>query len=78
MAPPRNRLSRRAVIASLAAAPVVLRAPALCAAPGPDTFVLAFHVTISPAWFDPSAAPPQHHLPVRILAMYPGFRRGKL
>ena len=54
----RNRLSRRAIVASLAAVPVILRAPVLRAAE-PDKCVLAFHVTISPAWFDPSprAAP---------------------
>ena len=33
MALPRNRLSRRAIVASLAAAPAILRAPALLAAP---------------------------------------------
>ncbi len=83
MAPLRNRVSRRAVIASLAAAPAILRAPALLAAPGPDTFVLAFHVTISPAWFDPSAAPPQitpfgvlYALHDALVRAYPGTNMG--
>jgi peptide/nickel transport system substrate-binding protein len=79
----RNRLSRRAVIASLAAAPAILRAPALLAAPGPDTFVLAFHVTISPAWFDPSSAPPQitpfgvlYAIHDALVRAYPGTNMG--
>ena len=79
----RNRPSRRAVIASLMAAPAILRAPALLAAPGPDTFVLAFHVTISPAWFDPSSAPPQitpfgvlYALHDALVRAYPGTNMG--
>ena len=79
----RNRVSRRAVIASFAAAPAILRAPALLAASGPDKFVLAFHVTISPAWFDPSAAPPQitpfgvlYALHDALVRAYPGTNMG--
>ena len=61
MALPRNRLSRRAVLGSFAAATVVLRAPTVFGAAGAPSgkVVVAFHVTISPAWFDPSLAPPQ-------------------
>ncbi len=54
-------LSRRAFIGSLAAAPAVLGATASLAA-GPEPAgraVIAWHVTIPPAWFDPSTAPPQ-------------------
>ena len=79
----RNRLSRRAVVASLAAAPAILRAPALLAASAPDKFVLAFHVTISPAWFDPSTAPPQitpfgvlYALHDALVRAYPGTNMG--
>ena len=83
MALPRNCLSRRAIVASLAAAPAILRAPALLAAAGPDKFVLAFHVTISPAWFDPSTAPPQitpfgvlYALHDALVRAYPGTNMG--
>src|SRR5688500_11260035 len=56
----RHRLSRRAVLGSLAATPVVLAAPRAFAAGAPaGKLIVAFHVTISPAWFDPSLAPPQ-------------------
>ena len=82
MAPPKP-LSRRAVVASLAAAPAILRAPALRAASAPDKFVLAFHVTISPAWFDPSTAPPQitpfgvlYALHDALVRAYPGTNMG--
>ena len=83
MAPPRNRLSRRAIVASLAAAPAILRAPALLAAAAPDKFVLAFHVTISPSWFDPSTAPPQitpfgmlYAIHDALVRPYPGHKMG--
>jgi len=79
----RDRLSRRAIVASLAAAPAILRAPALLAAAGPDKFVMAYHVTISPAWFDPSAAPPQitpfgvlYALHDALVRAYPGTNMG--
>src|SRR3954462_15897440 len=79
----RHRLSRRALVASLAAAPAVLRAPALLAASAPDKFILAFHVTISPAWFDPSTAPPQitpfgvlYALHDALVRAYPGTNMG--
>jgi peptide/nickel transport system substrate-binding protein len=77
--------SRRAVIGSLLAAPAVLRAPASFAAPRTPSgqIVIAFHVTVSPAWYDPSLAPPQitpfgilyalHDAPVRA---YPGQKMG--
>src|SRR5690348_4110092 len=54
-----DRLSRRAVIGSMLAAPVVLHAPTARAASPAGQIVIAWHVTISPAWFDPSLAPPQ-------------------
>src|SRR5260370_33383944 len=65
MASTQLRPSRRAVVGSLLAAPAMLRAPAAFAA-GPEPawqpagqIVIAWHLTISPACFDPSLAPPQ-------------------
>src|SRR3954465_14170687 len=78
--PPRPRL---ALGASRAAGPGILRAPALLAASAPDKFVLAYHVTISPAWFDPSTAPPQitpcgvlYALHDALVRAYPGAKMG--
>jgi peptide/nickel transport system substrate-binding protein len=80
-----NLPSRRAVIGSLLAAPAVLRAPAaLAAAAAPSgKIVVAFHVTISPAWFDPSLAPPQitpfgvlYALHDALVRAYPGTNMG--
>jgi peptide/nickel transport system substrate-binding protein len=77
--------SRRAVIGSLLATPLVLRAPtSLAAAPAPSgQIVIAFHVTISPAWFDPSLAPPQitpfgilYALHDALVRAYPGQKMG--
>jgi peptide/nickel transport system substrate-binding protein len=86
--------SRRAVIGSLVAAPVVLRAPSLAAASvavsakapagqPAGQIVIAFHVTISPAWFDPSLAPPQitpfgvlYALHDALVRAYPGQKMG--
>lgn len=81
----RNRPSRRAVLGSLLAAPAVLRAPAAIAAPTASAgkIVIAFHVTISPAWFDPSLAPPQitpfgilYALHDALVRAYPGTEMG--
>jgi peptide/nickel transport system substrate-binding protein len=52
-------LSRRAFISSLAAAPAVFGASGAFAADPSGRVVIAWHVTIPPAWFDPSTAPPQ-------------------
>jgi peptide/nickel transport system substrate-binding protein len=80
-----NQPSRRAVIGSLLAAPVVLRAPVLFAAAQAPSgqIVIAFHVTISPAWFDPSLAPPQitpfgilYALHDALVRAYPGQKMG--
>ena len=80
-----NKPSRRAVIGSLLAAPAVLRAPvSLAAAPAPSgRIVIAFHVTISPAWFDPALAPPQitpfgilYALHDALVRAYPGQKMG--
>jgi len=77
--------SRRAVVGSLLAAPVVLRAPASFAAEGAPAgqIVVAWHVTISPAWFDPSLAPPQitpfgmlYALHDALVRAYPGQKMG--
>lgn len=61
MASTHLRPSRRTIVGSLLAAPVVLRAPAVRAAGSEPAgqINIAWHVTISPSWFDPSQAPPQ-------------------
>ena len=85
MASIHNQPSRRTVIGSLLAAPVVLRAPAaLAAGPAPaGQMVVAWHVTISPAWFDPSSAPPQitpfgmlYAIHDALVRPYPGEKMG--
>jgi peptide/nickel transport system substrate-binding protein len=77
--------SRRAVIGSLLAAPIAFGArPGFAAAPAPaGQIVIAFHVTISPAWFDPSLAPPQitpfgilYALHDALVRAYPGTNMG--
>lgn len=79
----RNRVSRRAIVASLAVAPAAMRAPSLLAASPQGRIVVAFHVTISPAWFDPSTAPPQitpfgvlYALHDALVRAYPGTEMG--
>jgi peptide/nickel transport system substrate-binding protein len=78
-------LSRRAAVGSLFAAPFILhRAAAFAAEPAPaGQLVVAFHVTISPAWFDPSSAPPQitpfgilYALHDALVRAYPGTKMG--
>jgi peptide/nickel transport system substrate-binding protein len=61
MTPVEFRPSRRTIVGSLLAAPAILRAPTVLAADAAPAgqIVIAWHVTISPAWFDPSLAPPQ-------------------
>ncbi len=80
-----NQPSRRTVIGSLLAAPVALRAPSSLAADRAPAgkLVIAFHVTISPAWFDPSLAPPQitpfgilYALHDALVRAYPGTKMG--
>src|SRR5215813_12002355 len=53
--------SRRTVVGSLLAAPAILRAPSVRAADAAPAgqIIIAWHVTLSPAWYDPSLAPPQ-------------------
>ena len=79
------RPSRRTVVGSLLAAPAILRAPAVLAADAAPSgqIVVAWHVTISPAWFDPSAAPPQitpfgmlYAIHDALVRPYPGFKMG--
>src|SRR5215510_2988790 len=50
---------QRLRIASLLAALLLALAVNSAAAPQPGEAVMAWHVTIAPAWFDPSTAPPQ-------------------
>lgn len=81
----RHSLSRRAMVGSLLAAPAILRFPASRAAAKEPSgkLVMAFHVTISPAWFDPSLAPPQitpfgilYALHDALVRAYPGTKMG--
>jgi peptide/nickel transport system substrate-binding protein len=81
----RNQPLRRDLIGSLLAAPFILHAsgPSALAAPAADEIVIAFHVTISPAWFDPSLAPPQitpfgilYALHDALVRAYPGTNMG--
>lgn len=79
-----NWPSRRAVLGSLAAMPVALQTPRALAAGAPTgKLVVAFHVTISPAWFDPSLAPPQitpfgvlYAIHDALVRAYPGTNMG--
>ncbi len=56
----RRRAPARHVLASMAASVLALAAVSLAAPPTPSgQAVMALRVTIAPAWFDPSTAPPQ-------------------
>jgi peptide/nickel transport system substrate-binding protein len=76
--------SRRVVLGSLAAARVAFSVPRALAAGTPSgKVVIAFHVTISPAWFDPSLAPPQitpfgvlYAIHDALVRAYPGTNMG--
>jgi peptide/nickel transport system substrate-binding protein len=54
-----GRTAPRRLVLLLAAAALILGVAPASAAPPPGEVVLAWHVTIAPAWFDPSTAPPQ-------------------
>jgi peptide/nickel transport system substrate-binding protein len=76
-------LSRRSFIASLAAAPAALELARAYAAEPTGKAVIAWHVTISPSWFDPSAAPPQitpfgmlYAIHDALVRAYPGHKMG--
>ncbi len=78
-----HALSRRSFIASLAAAPSVLGAAHAYAAEPAGKAVIAWHVTISPSWFDPSTAPPQitpfgmlYAIHDALVRAYPGQKMG--
>ena len=77
--------SRRAVVGSVLAMPIAVGARcAFAVAPAASgQIVIAFHVTISPAWFDPSLAPPQitpfgilYALHDALVRAYPGTKMG--
>jgi peptide/nickel transport system substrate-binding protein len=80
----RDLPSRRAVVGSLVATPLVVGARARGAPSTPSgQIVVGFHVTISPAWFDPSLAPPQitpfgilYALHDALVRAYPGTKMG--
>src|SRR5438034_336906 len=76
---------RRALIGLLVAAVLALTAtPAPAAEPAPaGRAVMAWHVTISPSWFDPSTAPPQitpfgmlYAIHDALVRPYPGQKMG--
>src|SRR5712692_2543299 len=76
---------RLAFVGSLTVAVLVLGATAsIAAGPAPSGRVaIAWHVTISPSWFDPSAAPPQitpfgmlYALHDALVRPYPGQKMG--
>ena len=80
-----HRPSRRAVVSTLAFAPAILGIPAPPAAAeaASGRIVIAYHVTISPTWFDPSLAPPQitpfgvlYALHDALVRAYPGTKMG--
>ncbi|HJU20844.1 MAG TPA: ABC transporter substrate-binding protein [Stellaceae bacterium] len=77
--------SRRTFIGSLAAAPVIAAATGARAAPRAPSgrVVIAWHVTLPPAWFDPSTAPPQitpfgmlYAIHDALVRPYPGHKMG--
>src|SRR5579864_3590099 len=78
-------LGRRALLAALAAM-LLAFAPVSARAEGPapaGRAVMAWHVTISPAWFDPSTAPPQitpfgmlYAIHDALVRPYPGQKMG--
>ncbi len=79
----RGPLSRRAFIGSLAATRAFLGAAGSMAAEPSGRVVIAWHVTISPAWFDPSTAPPQitpfgmlYAIHDALVRPYPGQKMG--
>jgi peptide/nickel transport system substrate-binding protein len=77
------RPTRRAVLGSLGAAPVAFQASRAFAAAPAGKVVMAWHVTVSPAWFDPSTAPPQitpfgvlYAIHDGLVRAYPGTKMG--
>ena len=55
-----DRFSQRHVVVLLGAAVLFLgMAQGAAGQTGPREFVVAWHVTLAPTWFDPSTAPPQ-------------------
>src|SRR4029078_2867575 len=71
-------------LGSLAAAPIAFSVPSALAAGTPSgKVVIAFHVTILPAWFDPSLPPPQitpfgvlYAIHDALVRAYPGTNMG--
>ena len=80
----RGRRSRLALLGALFAAVFVFAAPEPAAAAEPSgRVVIAWHVTISPAWFDPATAPPQitpfgmlYAIHDALVRPYPGHKMG--
>jgi len=78
------RQSRRAIGWLFAAIALFGASPSIAAAPTPaGRAVMAWHVTISPSWFDPSTAPPQitpfgmlYAIHDALVRPYPGQKMG--
>src|SRR2546429_7473123 len=77
--------SRRTILGSLLAAPAIIGSRGVFAAGSEPAgqIVIAWHVTISPAWFDPSLAPPQitpfgmlYAVHDALVRAYPGHKMG--
>ena len=82
MSSPRILRLRRAFTRSLLAAVLASGATAAAAAPS-GRAVMAWHVTVSPSWFDPSTAPPQitpfgmlYAIHDALVRPYPGHKMG--
>jgi peptide/nickel transport system substrate-binding protein len=78
------RPSRRTILGSMAGGVLAFGMPAAAGAREPSgQVVMAWHVTIAPSWFDPSAAPPQitpfgmlYAIHDALVRPYPGHRMG--
>src|SRR5262249_59792252 len=80
--PGRHRACLPVVLAAALGAATAVTAYAAAAAPS-GRAVMAWHVTISPSWFDPSSAPPQitpfgmlYAIHDPLVRPYPGLKMG--
>ncbi len=79
-----TRTSRCSLALSLLVALIVLATPPPATAQTPSgRWVMAWHVTIAPSWFDPSTAPPQitpfgvlYAIHDALVRPYPGYKMG--
>jgi peptide/nickel transport system substrate-binding protein len=79
-----TRTSRRSLTLSLLVALIIFATPPPATAQTPSgRWVMAWHVTIAPSWFDPSTAPPQitpfgvlYAIHDALVRPYPGYKMG--